>query len=148
MNKTILPGESCRLIYPVKDGTYLILANHTHNKTSNIEKDTALLKPNGYLLLSEGTERPTIAIANAQTEASTHEEHISRQSLLKQIKKQNYDIVFFREEATPFYTALLKLAPKALLNSKKLFQTIIKLDVTIASTMGKLNKFFEGVRKQ
>lgn len=52
--------------------------------------------------------------------------------------------VFFREEATPFYTALLKLAPKALLNSKKLFQIIIKLDVTIASTVGKLNKFFEG----
>lgn len=66
---------------------YFGILHHTHNKTNNIEKDTALLKPNGFLLLSEGTERPTLAIANAQTEASAHEEHISRQSLLKQIKK-------------------------------------------------------------
>src|SRR5450756_1778816 len=75
---------------------------------------TALLKPNGYLLLSEGIE-PNHRNSNAQTEESAHEKHISRQSPIKKIKKQGYGLVFFREEATPFYTALLKLAPKALL---------------------------------
>jgi hypothetical protein len=123
---------------------YFGILHHTKNKTLNIQKDSILLKPGSHILLSESIERPTLTLAKTKIEASIHEEHISKQGLLTQLRKQNTRLLFYREEATPIYTAMLKFLPKALLNSKHLFQVTLMVDVLVAKTIGKVNEFFEG----
>jgi hypothetical protein len=56
--------------------------------------------------------------------------------------KRGIDVVFVREEGTPFFTATMALFCSAMLRNKKIFLPISDFDVLITKTLGRIIPFF------
>ncbi len=122
---------------------YFGVLHHTRNKANNIQKDRKLLNCTGYMMLAEAVDRPTIKLPWLGSEdASAHEENVGKQDILRQTK--NFSILFLREETTIILTALMLTTSKIILKNKKMFQSIVKADSLVASTIGNRNKFLQG----
>jgi len=125
---------------------YFGILHHTKNKSDNIQKDKRLLRKSGYLILAEAVDRPTLSLTSwlmPKEETSAHEERVRKQSLFAQLtRKRGFEVVFVREEGTPFFTGMMKTLRNAMLCNKQLFLFVLNLDVLIAKTFGRIIPFF------
>lgn len=123
---------------------YFGILHHTKNKSNNIQKDKRLLRENGYIILAESVDRPTLfpSLLMSKAETSSHEEHISKKKLFTQLAKRGIEVVLVREEETPFFTATMALFRNAMLHNKKLFLLISNFDILITKTLGRIIPFF------
>jgi ubiquinone/menaquinone biosynthesis C-methylase UbiE/uncharacterized protein YbaR (Trm112 family) len=112
---------------------YFGILHHTKNKTGNIPVHKSLLKEGGFLVLVESLDRKVLVASNV--EESAHEEQISEVELLKHFKG---DLVLFRRgDGSLFYTFILRVLNKPLLNSKGLFKLTYWFDCLICSSAGR-----------
>jgi len=78
-----------------------------------------------------------------KAETSAHEEHIGKENLFAQLtRKKGIEMIFVKEEGTPFFTGMMKCFSNAMLHNKQLFLFILNLDVLIIKTLGRIIPFF------
>jgi hypothetical protein len=77
----------------------------------------------------------------SRLEKSAHEEQISKKSLRMQLEKAKAEVLFSREEGTPFFSAMMTLFRSALLGSRRLFLSLSNLDMLIIKTIGRFIPF-------
>ena len=125
---------------------YFGILHHTKNKSNNIQKDKRLIRKNGYIILAEAVERPTLQLRNwlmPKAETSAHEEHIRKENLFAQLtRKKGIEMIFVKEEGTSFFTGMMKYIRNAMLHNKQLFLFVLNLDVFIIRTLGRIIPFF------
>jgi uncharacterized protein YbaR (Trm112 family)/ubiquinone/menaquinone biosynthesis C-methylase UbiE len=131
--------ESVDIIY------YFGILHHTRHKSSNVKKDRRLLKESGYVFLHEALDRPKTFLAKKlEEEKSEHEEYINRQECLAQFSDDDYfKIIYKREDSTPFYTFFMLFFRDFTLSTNLIFNSIMKLDVAIAKTLGFFIPYFK-----
>jgi len=125
---------------------YFGILHHTKNKSDNIQKDKRLVRKNGYIIIAEAIERPTLPfwITKYRSESSAHEERIRKKNLLKRLgKDKGTEVVFAREQRTPFFTGMITLFRRAMLCNRKLFRLVSYLDI-ITMTLGQMFPFLGG----
>jgi ubiquinone/menaquinone biosynthesis C-methylase UbiE/uncharacterized protein YbaR (Trm112 family) len=127
---------------------YFGILHHTKNKTNNIQKDKTLLKRNGFVIIVESIDRPLLPLASIkmfEEESSLHEEHINKNDLFTQLSRKNYfEIVYYKEEGTPFLTGMMKIFRDIILSKKRIFLLILYFDALVAKTLGKISPYFSG----
>jgi ubiquinone/menaquinone biosynthesis C-methylase UbiE/uncharacterized protein YbaR (Trm112 family) len=120
---------------------YFGILHHTRNKTKNIAKDSRLLKANGYIILCENIDRPILK--NKRGENSPHDGHLSKENLFLILSKSNSQILYVKEESTPFYTLCMILFSETIKNNKHVFYVISEIDHLIGKTFGKVVPHFK-----
>jgi len=119
---------------------YFGILHHTRRKSKNISKDKRLLKKEGYILMHEALDRPGSFLSKIfEEEKSEHEEYVSGKEILSQLdESEGFRIHYMREDTTPFYTFFMLFFRNTMINSQKIFNLILSIDVLVAKTIGLL----------
>jgi SAM-dependent methyltransferase/uncharacterized protein YbaR (Trm112 family) len=119
---------------------YFGILHHTRHKSENIIKDERLLKNNGYVVLCESIDRPVLKTPGV--EMSKHEGHLNKENIFLILSKQKSQILYIKEELTPFFMLSMLMFSKIITNRKSIFSLTSKIDVLIGKTFGKISPYF------
>jgi SAM-dependent methyltransferase len=120
---------------------YFGILHHTRNKSENVNKDTRLLKKQNYIVICESVDRSILTSSNL--EMSKHEEHVNKEKLFFVLSKQKSQILYLKEESTPFFILSMLIFSKIITNNKSAFMLTSKIDILVGKTIGKIVPHFK-----
>jgi len=124
---------------------YFGILHHTEKKEHTIIETSEFINSNGYIILHEALERPSL-LPNSmklEKEESVHEERLDLRILTKCIESQNsLRAIKSIQISSIFFGGIFRFFTKAMLKSKKLFYLVMSLDILLIQLLSKIIPYF------